>query len=274
MIEELNNRFEIEIAKEIGLTFEELQSTNYTIDEMMNSDGLHYGYKVNFAESVPEDLLKKIRYLKNNSVFVDLGVIERADDYYDVQLDAISTTKEQYNNFHRELVNIQELLKIKSISERQRNILLRQVYISVFGTMETYLSDTFIWLVRSNDDYLRKFVESYDEFKKRKFELREVFISHDSIKEVASKVMLDIIYHDLRKVKIIYSSTFNISFPSISNMMGYLAIRHHLVHRNGKNKEGVLVPITDDLVEALISEVAEFIKAISVQLPIDDGLPF
>jgi hypothetical protein len=168
---------------------------------------------------------------------------------------------------------------IKTSTSRQHHILLKQIYISVFAILETYLSDTFIWLVRNDIKYLRAFVETYPDFKQQKIDLSEVFKSHEVIKETASKVMQDVIYHNLWKVKLMYINTFNIEFPDLSNMNKYSSIRHDLVHRNGKTKDGGIVPITDHFVTDLIKEVLDFIKKISNQLPaenetLNDDLPF
>lgn len=87
-------------------------------------------------------------------------------------------------------------------------------------------------------DYLKKFISSYPEFAKQKFELREIFEVHKGIEKKAKNIMLDVIYHDLVKVREMYKATFSIEFPGIKEPIRCVQIRHDLVHRNGKNKTG------------------------------------
>ena len=150
---------------------------------------------------------------------------------------------------------------------------MRQIFIGVFGTLETFLSDTFINLTIESDEYLKSFVKSHPEFKQRKFELREVFDSYDAIRETAKKVMLDTIYHDLPKVKEMYSSTFKIEFPDLKDIIKQVTTRHDLVHRNGKTKEGAKVNIDKAVIDNLIKVVSDFAKEIANKLHLPDPIP-
>jgi len=274
MIEEYNNRIDGLIAKEIGLTEEELLSVDYSIDDLMNNDGLLYGYQITFPDTTSKEILNKVRNLRDYSAFVDLHVIESADNFYEFDFDELTSTSNQYEQFINEISELKELLTVKTTTTRQQHILLRQIYISVFATLETYLSDTFIWLVRNDTRYLRAFVETYPDFKERKFDLSEVFKSHEAIKDTATKVMQDVIYHNFWRVKLMYINTFKIEFPDLGGMTKYTTTRHDLVHRNGKSKDGKPVIITNRLVNDLIADTSDFVKKISQQLPVDDGLPF
>ncbi len=81
MIEERNSKFDELLASELGLTVSELESVDYSFEELVNNDGLLYGYQVTFPDNTPKDILDNFLNLKNMSVFVDLHVIKQVDEY-------------------------------------------------------------------------------------------------------------------------------------------------------------------------------------------------
>jgi hypothetical protein len=63
-----------------------------------------------------------------------------------------------------------------------------------------------------------------------------------------------------------YSSTFDITFPDIAELSKCVSIRHDLVHRNGKTKNGSLLTIDSDAVDDLIRKSREFGEDIAQKL--------
>ena len=105
-------------------------------------------------------------------------------------------------------------------------------------------------------------------FKKRKFELREIFEEYDKIKETAKVVMLDTIYHNLPSVSQMFKDTFKIDFPPIKEVYECVLKRHDLVHRNGKTKDGTPVKPSEIAVNELIDKVSKFVEKIANKLDI------
>ena len=58
----------------------------------------------------------------------------------------------------------------------------------------------------------------------------------------------------------------SLNFPDIEAMMKIINNRHHMVHRNGKDKDGKEIALDTESVEKVISTVEEFIKSIEVLL--------
>ena len=150
--------------------------------------------------------------------------------------------------------------------EGLNRILKRQIFIGTFGTLETFLSDTFINLTINDDKYFRNFIETYPGFRQRKFDLNKIFLEQDKLKVTVKKTMLDIIYHDLPKVSKMYQATFKISFPELKSIIKSVQTRHDLIHRNGKSKEGDPVIVNKDAASDLIQKVSEFVENIAAEL--------
>lgn len=265
----------IRLAEALGISWEELLSLNYEVTANVSKDGMIYGYIVTFDQANDEDLLDKISGINSNlTVNLSPWVLERsADDEY--ELGAIFDNTEHESNFLREMENLDRLRKLKIEDPALREILLRQLFISIIGALETYLSDAFINMALSSENYLENFVGTHPEFKKQKIGVSEVFNTSQSIKEKAKTVMVATIYHKLPVVKEMYQKTFNIDFPDISKMQRYVIQRHDLVHRNGKTTNGEEVDVNDETILALKADAIEFVETVSATLKFEyEDVPF
>jgi hypothetical protein len=70
------------IADYLGITIEELDQTEWEIEDITSEDGLIYGYDIVFDSISPKTVLNKIAGLENNRVQVDANLFsnERPDD--------------------------------------------------------------------------------------------------------------------------------------------------------------------------------------------------
>ncbi|MFD2784103.1 hypothetical protein [Hymenobacter rubripertinctus] len=257
------------LADLLGITYDELTELDYEIETDQSRDGLVYNYRIEFdIDNSPKDILSKIKNLEDGCrVYFQPWDFDEEYDY-DEQYDAITENKDYLQKFKDEIANLEALNSLKIPDEVLKAILHRQLFISVIGTMETFLADAFINLTNDNEEFLKNFIETHPEFKKRKFELREVFEEYSKIKETAKKVMLDTIYHNLPSVSQMFADTFKIEFPSIKNVYEYVLKRHDLVHRNGKTKEGETVVTDENAITELISKVTVFTNDIATKLNI------
>lgn len=257
------------LADILGITFDELTELEYEIETDESKDGLVYNYRVEFdTDSSPKNILQKIKNLEDGCrVYLQPWDMDQAYDYEE-QYEAITENKEYLQKFRDELSNLILINSLAIPDKSLKDILTRQLYISVIGTMETFLSDAFINLTNDNDEYFRNFIETHPEFKKRKFELREIFDEYDKLKETAKFIMLDTIYHNLPSVSQIFKDTFKIDFPSIKEVYECVLKRHDLVHRNGKTKDGKPVETDENSVKELIEKVTNFVEEIANKLDI------
>jgi len=258
----------IQLAKILGITYDELNQLDYEIETDESNEGLIYRYRFELTGNSPKQIIQKINRLQDGKrVYLEPWELDNEFDY-DLQFEAITDDKNFLNKFQQEIANLNLLLQIEIAEPDLRNILNRQVFIGIIGTMETFLSDVFINLVFDKDAYFRNFVKTHPEFQKRKFELRDIFEESDKLEETAKKIMLDTIYHNLPVVKEMYEDTFEIKFPSIKEVYKYVFQRHDLVHRNGKTKDGEIVETDKAAISDLTTKVAELITGLSKELNI------
>jgi hypothetical protein len=268
MIEKQQEDFDRSLAGKLGITYDELMELDYEIDTEESEEGMVYNYILTFRTDASREILDKINGIdENHSVMIPAWELDH-DDYYEEQYDAIATNKECLTKFSRELDDLERLNNVKLEYNNQEKILKRLIFIGVIGVLEAFLSDTFINLVMKNDAFVKRFVETAPDFKNKKIELSQIFETKSRIKEIVKKVILDIVYHNLSKVRMMYEKTFIISFPDISKLSKHISIRHDLVHRNGKNKDDQDVVLDTLKIIDLLRDVKAFMVEIDYRLRI------
>lgn len=189
-----------------------------------------------------------------------------AEDYDDYLVEDIAQITEYYHNFSRAILDIEKLLGTK-VDDTVASCFFRLLYVNVITALETYLSDAFINTVVNNPELMRRFIETTPEFHAEKIPLTEVFKAIEEIEPKARRYLIDVVWHHLERVKPMYRETMGIEFPSDSGVIfRAILIRHDIVHRNGKTKDGKEIPITRTDVADLIGEVEKFVQHIDTQL--------
>ena len=266
LIDLQENSVEIHVAKILGISFDDLMRLDWEIETDQSKDGLIYGHRIEFSHNSPQSILKKIENIEDGCrVCLEPGQLEQEYDYEEL-FETIVYDQFYVKRYKDEIANLEKLLKLKVKDKQLKEILNRQIFIGVISTMEAFLSEAFINLSHSNNGYLRNFVKTHPEFQSRKFELRDVFEEHEKIKDTAKTIMLDTIYHNLPKVSPMYQDTFDIKFPQIKDVFPFVIMRHDLVHRNGRTKDGKKVNTDDETINELIAIVDKFIFEIIEKL--------
>ena len=133
------------------------------------------------------------------------------------------------------------------------------------------MADTLKSYVLSSEKNTRFFTENYKPFKKELVSLSDIYKRVDNQPSCVRQVLDSLMYHDLPKIKQIYK-VLNIDIGDIGDLAKAVIIRHDIVHRNGKDKEGTPRAITRTMVEELASKVASLIYDVSNQMAFVDTL--
>lgn len=184
------------------------------------------------------------------------------DDYL---FESIAQSSEHQKSFEEAITNVENLLSLHVQGPQQKH-LLRLLYVNVITALETYLSDLFISTVSKDKELLRRFVETTPEFKSEKIPLSEVFKAAEEIEKKARSYLMDVVWHHLNRVKPMFKDTLDLSFPDdMNDLFKAVLIRHDLVHRNGKKKDGGEHDISGNEVKTLIQWSRSFVDHIETQ---------
>lgn len=152
---------------------------------------------------------------------------------------------------------------------RLRQAFLRMLYSSAITALETYLSDAFYQTVIKDEALIERLILTTPEFKDKKYSLSELFEWKKQTNEKVSEYLFNIVWHNLAKVRCMYSDVLGVKFPDDAGSV-YVAvvIRHDIVHRGGKTKSGRPHNFRESDIEKLFASIETFVAAVDVQLKV------
>lgn len=188
-------------------------------------------------------------------------------EFIDEQGKAQASETRIYSDFLDSLFELSLLNK-----ENENSLIQRMIYSNVITSMETYLSDTMKRHVLNRHAIKRRFVESYNVFNKNMKE-SEVFSFIDGLDKKLLIEIDEISFHNMDLVIGLYDNVLLCYFPEdkVSELKICIQVRHDIVHRNGKNTDGLVLTVTQDDVEKVIRLVHRVVEHIDKQ--IISGLP-
>lgn len=225
----------------------------------------------NFSGIVPDDVLDELaNELETNCS--EWAPVRSLSDYDEDLAEYISQITDFYHNFTSAILDIENLLE-REIHGRASITLYRLLYVNVITALETYLSDAFISTVSNSKEFIRKFVETTPEFQAEKLALSEIFDAIDGIESRALSYMVELVWHQLHRVKQMYRDTLGIQFPNdLGVLFRAILVRHDIVHRNGKTKSNEDIYIDPPQIRDLISAAEGLAQSIDQQLSsIEEG---
>lgn len=230
-------------------------------DELFNIE-LHNSYNGGYGQIESDsDNDKDINDIKIEEHFPE-------DDYNDFYDDYdYNTEVGYYEDFKREIVEIYSILE-DSKNLIHKNSLHKMLYAHTITIMETYLSDTLIQKILSSEEIKRKFIEKYTDYDTKKICFKDILSELEKLEKTIKTDLQELIYHNLGKIKPIYKAILDIKFgkDETSKIMQCVNKRHHIVHRNGKDKEDNPIQINIKDVEDVLEKVYNFISNIEKQI--------
>ncbi|QEZ91935.1 HNH endonuclease domain-containing protein [Proteus sp. CD3] len=194
---------------------------------------------------------------------------QRILDVIDMQFadDRTLSGHDVYMTFKKSMLNAIKLndaqLQIDSVLQVQ---MIYMLYANIITSLETYLCDRFISLIHGSQANLRSFVENFKDYNQEKFLLSELFIKHEEIESKAIESMKSVLYHDLPKVSGMYRDTFGIRFPIFADVYKSVLIRHDLVHRAGKTKDGNFHELNAESVKEVVKKCFDLVEQLEKEL--------
>ncbi|MBK8945758.1 MAG: hypothetical protein IPM32_10895 [Ignavibacteriae bacterium] len=238
-------------------------SSGYWTEVKCNCDEI---YELRIGSDLKGGFIEIEGLLANDESVEIIKEVKASNNFYSEQIDSMLTSKNNYELFLNEITNVRNLNNVILEDVKLQKTLQRQMYSSTITCLEDYLSSTLVREVFRNETNFKNFVKTFHEIKNQKFLIGEIFEKYDQLKLIVTKHLLDVVYHNLDKVKGMYEDSLNINFPTISDLILAIEIRHDLVHRNGKNKSGETIQISKIDVDNLIKKVENFVYSIEQEL--------
>ncbi|MEN4559533.1 HEPN/Toprim-associated domain-containing protein [Pantoea agglomerans] len=235
--------------------------TTYTLTGPMNfpcSDANYFWLA--FLTSCPGDVIIEL----NIAPLIRSGYVEDFTDLHEIQ-----QNETQPHSFCRQ--SIEDTVTLSGTLPDNLS-LQRMCYSSIITAMEAYLSDILKREIFERPAVKERFVSSYEPFKKQKFTLSEIYTRLSVIDAEIKEALDGLSLHKIETAKNIFSSTLLTEFPgeSLRHIGAAVKLRHDIVHRNGRNTEGIVLTIDRQAVEKLAREVLCLTQEVDAQIL--DGL--
>ena len=164
--------------------------------------------------------------------------------------------------FQRSIYDVQTLLKNPIADGGAGQCLLRLLYVNVITALEAYLADFFSSAITEHKELFRKFVESNPEFEREKLPFSDIFNAWEGLDAKVKAYLVEIVWHHLARLKPMFRDSLGVEFPEADELFKAVLVRHDLVHRNGKKKDGGEHAIGRENVQKLISATERFVNGI------------
>lgn len=218
--------------------------------------------QVEFEGLVPEEIIAELAD-KLTTEMPEWARIADEDYFDDNYWDFVGSDQDAHATFVEAITNIEELLTsappyvLKSIAPL--------LFANAVTSMEVYLLDTFASAVFRDRQLLRRFVESNPDFKTRQVSYADIFKIHEDLIKTVKDELATVLWHNLPRVKNMYRATLGIDFGDFADLARAVTVRHDIVHRNGRTKDGDRVAIGIDKVRGVVGLVRELVEKVEHQ---------
>jgi hypothetical protein len=197
-----------------------------------------------------------------------------SEDIVSYGINVISGLQSPNNVFRIYCTEVENLKQLKNqeINQGLKEVLNRQIYIGVVGTMELFLSDFLYSMVLGYKKYFKKFCENSSQ----EFKLKEISTKDWNIPTGVRKSIIEINYHRIEIVENIFKKILSIKLPNTKVLKELIQTRHSLVHRNGyPSKDSEYIKVSEKMIDDLIIEVNKLVNHIMVskRYEIENWLP-
>ena len=187
--------------------------------------------------------------------------VPRPDDYDFELYEAVRENDKAAATLGDALNAISSLLAL-TIAGPELNVHRRLLFANVIAALETFLSDTFINRVMGNDILFQRYLDTEKVFQERKYPLKDALRMVTEIKAVATKELIEMVWHNIGKVKTLYADVLQIDLGDIALLAKAINIRHDIVHRNGRQKDG-----TDRVIStAEITDLIGLVRGLAIRI--------
>lgn len=218
--------------------------------------------EVEFGGRVPDEVIEELAE-RLSSEMPDWARIADDDFYEENYWSSVGANQNAFETFTEAISNVEELLDSAPPYVLQRIVQL--LFANAITSLEAYLLDTFANVILRDKAVLRKFVETNPEFQKRQVRYADVIRLADSVTDEVKSYLAAVLWHNLAKVSRMYKAALDIDFGDFSELGRAVAVRHDIVHRNGKTPDGLQIAIGRDEVCQVVAQVRKLVAEVEKQ---------
>ena len=222
----------------------------------------HDSINQDYSDAICEKCEQEYNVIMTNGYYGGYGEIEEVDSIIEVDENIPGEDDEYFDKLLFKETHSDTEKTIEAIEELPQKIkdnLYRLLYANIISKMEAFLCDTIVNYVLSCEAHKRRFVQKYEPLATQKFQMSAIYAKYENLDKIIKGALTSIVYHDIELVKKLYKNVVDIELPYTKAIEDAIQIRHDIVHRNGKDKDGNIHTVTRVDVEILSDHVKDFI---------------
>lgn len=221
-----------------------------------------------FGEVVPYEVMAEVIQDLHRDVGNEWAPIEHEGiDYVGYLTRLVVASRDDPHEFLVErLDQIDVVLTAIAGNPKAEGIVCQMAHGSIIAALEAFLADTMKYWLETDEQVLRRFVETNKDFRSRTLTLSKIFDRFEKIADEVRVYLDGLMWHRLDKIKPMLMAAFQIDVPEITQLMAAVKVRHDIVHRAGRDASGLLVDLTADDVRALRDKCQGFAETIQNEL--------
>jgi hypothetical protein len=132
--------------------------------------------------------------------------------------------------------------------------------------VETYLCDSFLKGIREDEKYKINYLKTSEKFKDKKIAFRDLVREFRNLDQQIRSSLLGTLWHRFNTAADLFVGVFEIKIKVPEELEKAVGLRHDIVHRNGKNRNGEKRKVDVEDIERIIEFSVNFVKSINDQL--------
>jgi hypothetical protein len=138
------------------------------------------------------------------------------------------------------------------------------IFAETISSMEAYLGDTLLGAVLTNPKAMQRLAVKDKELSTEKVPLNVILANPNVVRDKIRTYLKGLLYHNLPKIEAIFKIALEVNiFPDEDlkvRLLGFVQLRHDVVHRNGKDKDGEEHSFPADWVMEAMENVRTFVE--------------
>lgn len=218
-----------------------------------------------FGHLCPEEAILAVKEDVEQNGIVDWAPMHHEQDYDDAFEFEANARDDPYRFFLLRLGEVDGLAE-ESVHLVQQATLRQLLFGHLIAALEAYLADTMLYWVAADKGVFRRLVSTSEKFTQMKIATSEIFDRLDTLENDVEEHLQNVVWHRLDRVQPMLTGALKIQTPDIGDLMKHIIVRHDIVHRGGRTKEGSLVVVSADNLWRLRNEVIAFVEELEGQL--------
>ena len=186
-------------------------------------------------------------------------------DYYEDLSMLVLHRTDPYNMLADRLAQIEAILTVTG-NAQSIQLATQLAHGAVITALEAYLWDTVAYWAANDETNLRNLVATNRDFQEKTLQLSTIFERMEGLKAEVELYLQELVWHRLDKIKPLISSGLKIEIPAIGDLMKEVLVRHDIVHRGGRTKDGEPIEVSNENVRGVVEMVRAFANTIETEL--------